>query len=289
VRHITRNLDVDDKNIQVNFPIKYDNDSKESKNDIIIDSIEKLENNIKIKQQNIYDLRKIFGEDHDIILNNLVNNKSNFNSYIPLINKFNDYNNKRYMVVDTETTGLPERSAVGGLPHYTDLNKYKNARMIQICWAIFDNDNKLEELQNVYIRPNGFKVENTKIHGITTEMCNKNGKNLHSVLTNFIQSIDKVKYIVGHNISFDIHIICSELHRSKFTNTIELLKCKQQICTMEKSIPLKVNGTLKATKLIKLYKFLFNKEFDNQHNAKYDVLATAEVFSELVKRKLIEF
>ena len=56
---------------------------------------------------------------------------------------------------------------------------------------------------------------------------------------------------------------------------------------MQKSICLKVDGSLKATKLIKLYKFLFNKEFEHQHNAKYDVLATAEVFRELVKRNII--
>jgi DNA polymerase III epsilon subunit-like protein len=58
---------------------------------------------------------------------------------------------------------------------------------------------------------------------------------------------------------------------------------------MEKSIPLKVDGILKASRLIKLYKFLFGEEFENQHNAKYDVLATARVFQELVKRKLIIF
>jgi DNA polymerase III epsilon subunit-like protein len=62
---------------------------------------------------------------------------------------------------------------------------------------------------------------------------------------------------------------------------------KEMICTMEKSIPLKVDGFLKPSKLIKLYKFLFGKEFEHQHNAKYDVLATSEVFRELVKRKLV--
>lgn len=288
VRQITRNLNIDDEYVEVHFPIKYDNfDNLTEKDNIMINPIEKLENNIKIKQHDIYDLRKMFGEDHSIILNNLVNKKSQFINHISLISKFSSYNNKKYMVVDTETTGLPEKSTVGGLPYYTDLNKYKNARMIQICWAIFDEEN-LEELENIYIIPNGFQIKNTHIHGITMEMC-KHGENLRSVLSKFIQSVDKVKYIVGHNISFDTHIICSELYRNKFDNAIELVKSKQQICTMKETVHLKIDGTLKAAKLIKLYKFLFNKEFDNQHNAKYDVLATAEVFSELVKRKLIEF
>jgi hypothetical protein len=52
-------------------------------------------------------------------------------------------------------------------------------------------------------------------------------------------------------------------------------------------MPLKIDGCLKSMKLIKLYKFLFNREFDGQHNAKFDVLATNEVFVELINRKLI--
>ena len=290
VRQVTRNLNTDEDNEdenKVKFPIKYDNPNDSNKQNNIIDSVEKLENSIEIKQQDIYDFRKMFGDEHSIFINHLMEKRSKFSNHVSLINKFNDYNNKRYMVVDTETTGLPERSSIGSLPQYNDLDKYKNARMIQICWAIFDGNN-IEEFEDFYIKPCGFKVENTKIHGITTEMCIKNGKNLHNVLTKFSQSVDKVKYIVGHNIAFDIHIICSELYRSKFDNTINLVKNKQQICTMQKSIPLKVNGSLKAVKLIKLYKFLFNKEFSNQHNAKYDVLATSEIFIELVRRKLIE-
>ena len=58
---------------------------------------------------------------------------------------------------------------------------------------------------------------------------------------------------------------------------------------MQKSITLKASGSLKPAKLVKLYKFLFNKEFDNQHNARYDVLATADIFHELIKRKIISY
>ena len=286
VRQITRNLDTENQNMTVSFPIKYDNPNEEK--DKIIAVIENLENNLKLENANVYDFRKMFGENHTTFINNLVDKKSQFTNHISLINKFDDFNNKKYMVVDTETTGLPEKSDIGTLPSHTDLNKYKNARMIQICWAIFDG-NKLEELEDFYVKPNGFKVENTNIHGITTEMCIKNGKKLNDVLIKFSQSVNKVKFIVGHNIAFDIEIICSELYRNKFDDVINLVKNKQRICTMQKSIPLKVDGSLKAPKLIKLYKYLFNKEFDGQHNAKYDVLATGEVFTELVKRKLIEF
>jgi len=203
-----------------------------------------------------------------------------------LINKFEYVNNKKYMIIDTETTGLPERPFVGSFYSYEDLNKYKDARMIQICWAIYDDD-KLEVLEDYIIKPNGFKITNSHIHGITYEHALLTGHNLNLVLTKLSQDIAKVKYIVGHNLRFDQHIICSELYRSKFYDIIELIKQKEFICTMEKSIPLKVDGILKPSKLINVHKFLFNKEFENQHNAKADVLATAAVFRELIKRQLV--
>ena len=71
---------------------------------------------------------------------------------------------------------------LGNLPSYDQLDKYNGARMIQICWAIYC-DNKLEKLCDYYIRPNGFKIENTHIHGITEEQCYKQGHNINQVLT----------------------------------------------------------------------------------------------------------
>lgn len=117
----------------------------------------------------------------------------------------------------------------------------------------------------------------------------KKGININQILSELSGDLMTISHIIGHNILFDKNIICSELYRSKFYDTIKLIESKKFICTMQKTIPLKVDGTLKATKLIKLYKFLFGKEFENQHNAKYDVLATAEIFQELLKRKLVNY
>jgi DNA polymerase III epsilon subunit-like protein len=285
VRQATRNIDIDKKIESDYFPIQYDN----MDNGFVNDKTTEIINNLKINitDSHIFDLRKIFGNKYNEFLNFILNNRQSFTKYEKIIDKFNTFNNKRYMVIDTETTGLPDYHIKGIIPTYTDLEKYNNARMIQICWAIY-NDDKLQEFQNFYIKPNGFTINNTKIHGITTDFCNKNGHNLNNVLTQFGHALNKVKYIVGHNVKFDYNIICSEFYRNKFMNFIELFNSKQHLCTMEKSISLKVDGCLKATKLINLYKFLFNKEFSNQHNAKYDVIATNEVFIELIKLNLIE-
>lgn len=218
-------------------------------------------------------------------LNSLNNNKQLTENHSEIIELFNQHSNNKYMVIDTETTGLPERPTFGGYYPYTEIDKYNGSRMIQICWAIYDGE-KLEEIHDYLIRPNGFLINNSHIHGITNQIA-KGGHKLNDVLIKFGQSLNNVKYIVGHNVKFDVHIICSELYRNKFHNTIALINQKELICTMEKSIPLKVDGFLKGPRLIKLYKFLFGKEFEHQHNAKYDVLATGEVFIELNRRKLI--
>lgn len=291
VRQVTRNLNCEDQDIEVNFPIKYDNYDENNIDEIINEETIDPEYAFinpkpkEIKKEDIFNLKGLFGDEYKEFLDYINTNKNKFTNHIETIDKFNDHNNTRYMIVDTETTGLPERPAIGSFAPYYDLDKYNNARMIQICWAIYDGD-KLEELENFIIKPNGFSIKNSFIHGITDKIASR-GVNLNMVLTKLSQSINKVKYVVGHNILFDVHIICSELYRSKFYDIAKLMEKKEMICTMQKSICLKVDGYLKPPKLIKLYKFLFGKEFEHQHNAKYDVLATAEVFRELIKRKLV--
>lgn len=284
VRQMTRNLDVNDRDVETNYPIKYDNFDNDDKDDKL--NIENNEPEYYIETpEEQFDLKKIFGNDYKFFLSAINNNKDLVVKYEKTINTINHYSNHKYMVVDTETTGLPERPTFGGYYPYTETQKYDCARMIQICWAIYDDD-KLEEIHDYLIKPNGFVINNSHIHGITNQMA-KNGYNLNEVLLKFSQALNKVKFVVGHNILFDLHIICSELYRNKFYDIAKILKTKKFICTMEKSIPLKVDGFLKAPKLIKLYKFLFGKEFENQHNAKYDVMATGEVFIELKNRNLI--
>jgi len=280
VRQINRNSAITIETDKEEYPINsYPIDYKEHQ-DSELDIINKYKG--MIKKDNIYDLQKAFGENYDEYLEYMKNHINDEK----IVKEFIDHTNKRYIVLDTETTGLPKKGKLGELPHYSELSKYNEARMIQVCWAVYCNG-KLERLNDYYIKPNNFKIENSHIHGITDEICYKQGININQVLLELSKDIQNVEYIIGHNIAFDKHIVYSELYRSKFNDIINLINNKKFICTMQKSISLKVDGTLKATKLSKVYKFLFGKEFENQHNAKFDVLATAEIFHELLKRKLL--
>ena len=75
---------------------------------------------------------KLFGKNYLRILNKFIENKNKFKEHQKIIDNFKEYNDIRYMVLDTETIGLPYNESVG-MPNYTLLKKYDKARMIQLC------------------------------------------------------------------------------------------------------------------------------------------------------------
>jgi len=187
-----------------------------------------------------------------------------------------------YILVDTETTGLPKNWRAP----LTDLNNWP--RIVQIAWLVYTIDGQEIAKNNFTIKPENFTIpqESIKIHGITNEYAIKNGEQLKMVLNLFQQDLSKCKCIVGHNISFDINIIAAEYMRNNIDT--KLLMKMQNLCTMKLTkdfcmIPRYDGKGYKYPKLSELYKFLFRKEFANEHSALGDIIATAECFWELQK------
>ncbi len=95
--------------------------------------------------------------------------------------------------------------------------------------------------------------------------------------------------LIGHNIKFDINALGAEFIRSGIeTKFLE----KKQVCTMRSStghlkLPGGRGGKFKPPKLIELYEYLFEEQFQQAHNAAADVEATARCFFELLRRKII--
>ena len=81
---------------------------------------------------------------------------------------------------------------------------------------------------------------------------------------------------MAHNILFDINVIKSELYRRDKYDIIQEIDKKKLLCTMSHTkdiIKIKNQyGKNKNPSLKELYYFTFNKEIDNQHNSKYDVI-----------------
>ena len=186
-----------------------------------------------------------------------------------------------FLTFDTETTGLPKnfRAPVSDSDNWP--------RLVQLAWQLNDNNGKLISNNSHIIKPTNFSIpfNSEKIHGISTEVAIKKGKEINEVLEEFENDLIKSKYIIGHNINFDINIIGAEHFRKKFKSTIEE-KIKIDTAQISKSYcNLKggFGGGLKMPKLIEMYECLFKEKFSDAHDASYDVNATAKSFFKLVE------
>lgn len=100
--------------------------------------------------------------------------------------------------------------------------------------------------------------------------------------------IEKSKFLVAHNMSFDEKIVGAEFLREGIENT---LFEKDRICTMEASTDYcQIPGPYgnKWPKLSELYFELFESNFEEAHNAAVDIKATAKCFWEMKKIGLFE-
>ena len=170
------------------------------------------------------------------------------------------------LIFDTETSGLYTSKKKYGYPPYTELTAYDTCRVVSICWYIVQNEKVVEQSYYV-VKPDNFKIgeESIKIHGITQEYAEDNGVDIKFVMANFHTALDKCKTIVAHNIQFDIHTVQSELYRYGLHNTLELFNDKHYICTMAKGK--EYMNYYKNPKLGELYKYIYNEDMKNAHNA----------------------
>lgn len=182
-----------------------------------------------------------------------------------------------YLVIDTETNGLPDMRNMkyGDYPLYTDLEKYNTARIIQISFMLCDEKFNEIEMHDYIIKREKFEITNHEFHNITNEISD-NGRNFDEVIDIFMNTLKKCKYIVAHNINFDINVIRSEFYRRNYINLIQELYKYQQICTVKKfKFVVKAKNKynkIKDPSLKELFRFAFNKEMEYAHNSKYDVI-----------------
>ena len=116
-----------------------------------------------------------------------------------------------FLTFDSETTGLPKNFKAP----LSDSDNWP--RLVQLAWQINDNKGKLKSNKSFIIKPQGFTIpyNSEKVHGISTEIAQKKGHNLDFVLKEFENDLSLSKYIIGHNINFDINIIGAEHYRKK--------------------------------------------------------------------------
>jgi len=190
-----------------------------------------------------------------------------------------------YLIFDTETTGLPKRYDAP----ISDTNNWP--RCVQIAWQLHDEMGKLIEHQDYLVKPDGFNIpyDAEKIHGISTELADKEGVDLNEVLEKFNLALSKTKFIVGQNLSFDLNIMGCEFFRlgieSQMSSLPVLDTCTETTAALLK-LPGGRGGKFKLPTLTELHLYLFNKPFSEAHNATADVEATTRCFLELIRTEV---
>ena len=192
-----------------------------------------------------------------------------------------------FLVFDTETTGLPKK---WNAP-VSDIDNWP--RCVQLAWQLHDIKGKLISNHSYLIAPQNFNIpfESEKIHGISTDLALKIGKDINEVLELFISDYDKSGFLVGHNVKFDINILGSELFRIGHSIDItkkDVLDTCSELTANECKLPGGRGGKYKFPTLIEIYSLLFKEKFSEAHNASADVEATSRVFFELVRKGVFD-
>jgi len=207
----------------------------------------------------------------------------------------------KYIVFDTETTGLPERKSYDVYYPYTQLEKYEFSRLVSISWAVYDGSEKITSRYFI-IKPMGFVIDNsskaTEIHGITSEIAEEQGVDINTVFMTLLGDIDveNMETLVAHNLEFDWHILLSEISRLKNSpekvlaadNLLELIHSLKKYCTMKMGasvvkIPHRYSRSgWKYPSMQELHEHLVGVRFTNAHNAEIDMLACNACYQRLV-------
>ena len=189
----------------------------------------------------------------------------------------------KYLILDTETTGLPIRSRQFK-PDDIEYWPY----IVQIAWILVDENGLLVEGEDAILKQKtSIPLSATNIHNITTEKMLTEGEDPKLIYESLLSHIQKSETIVAHNAKFDIEVLKADLYRHGFVSN--LLDEKDVYCTMEKGkefcITYSNGGKRKNPRLEELFGELYynNKYMSilNAHSAFHDVLVTYKCFMKM--------
>jgi DNA polymerase III subunit epsilon len=193
----------------------------------------------------------------------------------------------KLLFFDVETTGLPlfqesldfsEGWRGQRFPPASDLSAYDTARVVQLSYLTCDfpsSPSSTLSLHDSLIRCSGFVIENSHLHGITTERSLSEGVPLLSAMNEFLTACRSADFLVAHNLQFDYHVLLSELHRhgglSHLIAELEARAGSSLLCTMELSRRYLQERHGVTPSLKNLFESVIGERLSGHHNSLEDV------------------
>ena len=190
--------------------------------------------------------------------------------------------NSNYMVLDTETTGLPKM--INGEYYSPSMTQYYAfSRMIELGYIIYDSQHKEIKRESLLIKPDGFNVESVHIHQITHEYACEHGIPIADVFAIFSADLDNAGTIVAHNAQFDLHILRAECHVYDETKLLKKIESKTIVCTKELGKQFLKTESEHGPRLYALYEHFFDVPANQEHRALSDVLLCAKCYVKMLE------
>lgn len=132
----------------------------------------------------------------------------------------------KYLIIDTETTGLHDYSLPADDPSQPRLAH------LAMIWA--DDDLRELDRQDIYVRPNGWSMPQGpksagSVNGLTDEFLLAKGVDVGVALDAYVDEIDRGLIVVAFNAQYDCKVMRGELRRAGRPDRFETTK---NICVM---------------------------------------------------------
>lgn len=193
--------------------------------------------------------------------------------------------NKNVLFFDTETTGLK-------LDKYEDIHP-RQPMAVQIGMKLDGGERNERAAFNYCIKTHGEWLVNPKaaeITGIDNEIADEYGCELITGVEMFLDMMDNAKYIVAHNIAFDVTVmrrmvyVYCERTGQKYTDPFadKILACTMVNSTnIVQALPMRY-GKYKWPKLEECMRHFFDEGLEGAHDALVDVRGCAKVYYHLL-------
>lgn len=184
------------------------------------------------------------------------------------------------VLLSIDTNGLPLQER-GEYAHYDVLKAYDPCRVIQVSYNLCGKkDFQPVESGNLIVQAEGFTIDNTEFHGISTETSKQEGIPFGDAATKLFSILDKADNVLSHNGDFVFNILQSELFRHGLLEQLQKFQEKKLLCSMKMTVDalgLKDKaGNPKKPSLRELVKFASDKELPAQRGAPINVEALRE-------------